>query len=80
METITQAEVGAFPISTNVFTVFSNDSALTPENKLTVLELLHESLDLKTMMNSFASITAKFVRPLNISFQSAHGFFSSKSD
>ncbi|WP_028864101.1 GGDEF domain-containing protein [Psychromonas aquimarina] len=80
METITQAEVGAFPISTNVFTVFSNDSVLTPENKLTVLELLHESLDLKTMMNSFASITAKFVRPLNISFQSAHGFFSSKSD
>ncbi|WP_019613171.1 GGDEF domain-containing protein [Psychromonas ossibalaenae] len=80
METITQAEVGGFPISTNVFTVFSNDSVLTPENKLTVLELLHESLDLKTMMNSFASITAKFVRPFNISFQSAHGFFSSKID
>ena len=31
-------------------------------------------------MNNFSSLAAKFVRPFNIRFQSAHGFFSLKNE
>lgn len=76
MESLTHAEAGIFPPSNNVFSVFSNETAFTIENKLACLELLQASLDLKLMMTNFASLVAKFIRPFNIRFQSAHGFFS----
>ena len=77
METKTQVE--GYPLSNKLFTVFSNVPALTVENKLASLELLQETLDLKELMNNFSSLVAKFVRPFNIRFQSAHGFFSLKN-
>jgi len=59
-----------------MFAVFSNEALLNTEEKLFCLEALRSDLDLKEMMTSFASLVAKFVRPLTIRFQSAHGFFS----
>lgn len=76
MEGLTQTETGQFPSSNNVFSVFSNDAVFTIDNKLACLELLQTSLDLKLMMTNFSSLVAKFIRPFNIRFQSAHGFFS----
>ena len=76
MEIITQTNDENYPLSNKLFTVFSNVPALTVENKLTCLELLQESLDLKELMNNFSSLVAKFIRPFNIRFQSAYGFFS----
>ena len=76
MEIIAQTNVENYPLSNKLFTVFSNVPALTVENKLYCLELLQESLDLKNLMNNFSALVAKFVRPVNIRFQSAHGFFS----
>jgi len=76
IETLTQAEAGNYPLSNGLFTVFSNNPVLTVENKLICLELLQASIDLKEMMNNFAALVAKFIRPFNIRFQSAHGFFS----
>ncbi|MFT6985080.1 MAG: diguanylate cyclase (GGDEF)-like protein [Psychromonas sp.] len=76
IKTLTQAETGNYPLGNGLFTVFSNNPALTVENKLLCLELLQTSLDLKEMMTTFASLVARFIRPFNIRFQSAHGFFS----
>ena len=59
-----------------MFTVFSNKPLFSVENKLLSLETLQHNLDLKVMMNNFAALVAKFIRPFNIRFQSAHGFFS----
>jgi diguanylate cyclase (GGDEF)-like protein len=80
MEILTQTQVENYPLSNKLFTVFSNVPALTVENKLASMELLQETLDLKELMNNFASLVAKFVRPFNIRFQSAHGFFSLNND
>lgn len=76
MDIIAQTKFENYPPSNQLFTVFSNTPALTVENRLTSMELLQETLDLKQLMNNFASLVAKFVRPFNIRFQSAHGFFS----
>ena len=76
MEITTQTKAADYPLSNKLFTVFSNVPALTVENKLAILELLQETLDLKELMNNFSSLVAKFVRPFNIRFQSAYGFFS----
>ena len=73
MEIIAQAK-------TESFTVFSNIPALTIENKLAIIESLRETLDLKDLMNNFAALVAKFVRPFNIQFQSPYGFFNSKDN
>ena len=73
MEIIAQAK-------TESFTVFSNIPALTIENKLAIIESLQETLDLKDLMNNFAALVAKFVRPFNIQFQSPHGFFNLKNN
>lgn len=59
-----------------MFAVFSNEPLFSVENKLLSLETLQHNLDLKVMMNNFAALVAKFIRPFNIRFQSAHGFFS----
>lgn len=76
MEKAVTISPGNSSLSNNRFTVFSNEPTLTIKDKLLCLELLQESLDLKEMMNNFTSLVAKFVRPFNIRFQSAHGFFS----
>jgi len=76
MKKVANVQSGNIPLNNNMFTVFSNDPVLTVKDKLICLESLQMSLDLKEMMNSFASLVAKFVRPFNIRFQSAHGFFS----
>ena len=78
MEIITQTNVDTYSLRNKLFTVISNSPSLTIENKLACIELLQESLELKALMNNFVTLVAKFVRPFNISFQSAHGFFSSK--
>jgi diguanylate cyclase (GGDEF)-like protein len=80
IETTIQAGIANYPMNNSLFTVFSNDPTLTPENKLLCLEQLHTSLDLKEMMTDFAALVAKFIRPFNIRFQSAHGFFSLQND
>lgn len=79
METIIQAEVEKYPLSNKLFTVFSNAPVLTAEERLTCLETLQQTLDLKELMNNFSALVANFVRPFTIRFQSAHGFFSLKS-
>ncbi|MCW8994913.1 MAG: GGDEF domain-containing protein, partial [Psychromonas sp.] len=76
MEIIAQTKLENPPLSNSLFTVFSNVPALTVENKLAGMELLQKTLDLKELMNNFSALVAKFVRPFNIRFQSAHGFFS----
>jgi len=60
-----------------VLSLFSNTSTLTSEHKLLSLETLQQSLDLKEMMTNFATLVATFIRPLNIRFQSAFGFYNS---
>jgi len=76
METIPNMKHSSFKPTGPVFAVFSNEPSLSTEDKLLSLESLQQSLDLKEMMNNFAALVAKFVRPFNIRFQSAHGFFS----
>ena len=66
----------AYPANNKVFTLVSNTPTLSTENRFRCLEILQESLDLKTLLTNFASIVAKVVRPFNIRFQSANGFFS----
>ncbi|WP_354624148.1 GGDEF domain-containing protein [Psychromonas sp. MME2] len=78
MEATTQDKIQTLPLSDKIFTVFSNDTLLKPEDKLLSIELLQESFQLKELMNNFATLVARFVRPFNIRFQSAHGFFSIK--
>ncbi|AGH81970.1 hypothetical protein PCNPT3_10160 [Psychromonas sp. CNPT3] len=56
--------------------VLSNVAILTTKDKLTCLELLQGSLDINIMMASFCTLVAKFVRPFNISFKSAHTSFN----
>ena len=95
MKHIVHAEIASFPQQSlkssnllqsnvlqggNVFNVFPNTTQLTIENKFFTLQLLQTSVDLKTLMNNYSSIVTKFVRPFNIHFQSAHGFFSNNVD
>jgi len=76
METLTNNKHSDFESTSPMFAVFSNTPLLNAENKLHCLEALQQSLDLKDLMTNFATLTAKFVRPLGMRFQSAHGFFS----
>ena len=76
METIPNMNHSSFNHTGPMFTVFSNDPSLSIEDKLLSLESLQQSLDLKEMMNNFAALVAKFVRPFHIRFQSANGFFN----
>lgn len=76
METMPNTQHSNFEHTAPMFAVFSNEPLLSIENKLLSLEALQGSLDLKKMMNNFAALVAKFIRPFNIRFQSAHGFFS----
>jgi len=80
MEIIAQNNIENYSLRNKVFTVISNTPSLSLENKLTCIELLQERIELKELMTNFASLVAKFVRPFNIRFQSANGFFNSKSD
>lgn len=70
------AQHSSFDNTAPMFAVFSNEPLLSVENKLLSLEALQRSLDLKKMMNNFAALVEKFIRPFHIRFQSAHGFFS----
>ncbi len=76
MKTITQPELMAYPVSNQLFTVFSNDPNLTAETKFECLELLQESLDFKGVLTNFSTIVAKIIRPFNVRFQSPNGLFS----
>ena len=76
METIPNTNHSTFEHTAPLFTVFSNEPLLSIEDKLSSLESLQQNLDLKEMMNNFAALVADFIRPFNIRFQSAHGFFS----
>lgn len=76
MEAVSNTQNSSFDHTGPMFSVFSNEPLLSSKDKLLSLEALQVSLDLKEMMNSFAALVAKFVRPFNIRFQSAHGFFS----
>lgn len=76
MEANTHSTLTAYPANNKVFTLVSNDPTLTVENRLKCLELLQESLDLKNLLTTFASIVAKMIRPFNVRFQSANGLFS----
>jgi diguanylate cyclase (GGDEF)-like protein len=80
MEIIAQTNPENYSLPNQVFKVISNSPILTLEHKLACVELLQERLELKDLMNNFAALVAKFVRPFNISFQSPNGFFSSKID
>lgn len=80
MEATTQDKIQALPLNDKIFTVFSNDTLIKADDKLLSIELLQNSLQLKELMNNFAALVAKFVRPFNIRFQSAHGFFSIKNE
>ena len=76
MDIIAQTQFENYSTNNKLFTVFSNIPVLTVENKLASMELLQKTLDLTELMNNFSALVAKFVRPFNICFQSAHGFFS----
>lgn len=76
METMSNTQHCNFDNAAPMFAVFSNEPQLSAENRLLSLETLQRSLDLNRMMNNFAALVAKFIRPFNIRFQSAHGFFS----
>lgn len=76
MEIIPNMKHSSFEHTRPVFTVFTNEPLLSTEDKLLSLESLQQSLDLKEMMQNFAALVAEFVRPFNIRFQSANGFFS----
>lgn len=76
METMPNTKHSGFESAVPMFTVFSNVPLFTTENKLLCLKLLQQNLDLKDLMTNFAYLAARFVRPLNIRFQSAHGFYS----
>jgi len=76
METLPNINHSNFETTAPMFAVFSNEPSLTADKKLLSLETLQHSLDLKDMMTNFAALVAKFIRPLSIRFQSAHGFFS----
>ena len=76
METIHNNKHSNLGHRTPVFTVFSNEPLLSVKDKLLTLETLQQSLDLKEMMDNFATLVATFNRPFNIRFQSAFGFFS----
>jgi diguanylate cyclase (GGDEF)-like protein len=76
METMSNEKRGYYDHHTPIFKVFSNDPLLSIADKLYVLELIQQSLDLKEMMENFATLVATIVRPFNISFESTYGFFS----
>lgn len=80
MEAITQTEIPTAGFNNKLFAVFSNESLIKAEDKLFCIESLQSSLQLKDLMSNFAALVAKFVRPFNIRFQSAHGFFSARND
>lgn len=76
MESITNTEHSNFEHAGPMLAVVSNTPLFSAEDKLFCIELLQRNLDLKLMMNNFATLVAKFIRPLSVRFQSAHGFFS----
>ncbi|WP_413692424.1 GGDEF domain-containing protein [Psychromonas sp. KJ10-2] len=76
MESIPNKEYSYNGTKSPIFTVFSNEPLLSTKDKLFTLETLQKSLDLKEIMENFASLVASFIRPFNIRFQSAFGFFS----
>lgn len=76
MEAIINTQTRYSNFKAPVFTVFSNEPLLSIEDKLLTLETLQESLDLKELMDNFAALVAKFIRPLNIRFQSTFGVFN----
>jgi len=76
MKATTKPTVTAYPVNNKVLKFISDERNLDIESKLYCLELLQESLDLKTLLTNFASVVAKVIRPFNVHFQSAHGLFS----
>jgi len=76
MKATTQSTVTAYPVNNKVLKLICGERTLDIDNKLYCLELLQESLDLKTLLTNFASVVAKVIRPFNVHFQSAHGLFS----
>jgi len=76
MQAKTHSTATAYPTQSKVFTLVSNDPTLSAENRFKCLEMLQESLDLKVLLTSFASIVARIIRPFNVRFQSANGLFS----
>lgn len=76
METRSSTEHSNFEHTAPMFAVVSNTPIFSAEDKLFCIELLQQNLDLKLLMNNFATLVAKFIRPLSVRFQSAHGFFS----
>ena len=76
MKAKTHSILANYPVNNKVFTLVSNSSVLTTEDRLECLELLQESLDLKQLLTNFASIVARVIRPFNVRFQSANGLFS----
>lgn len=76
MKATTKSTVTAYPVNNKVLKFIPDERKLGIESKLYCLELLQESLDLKTLLTNFASVVAKIIRPFNVHFQSAHGLFS----
>jgi two-component system, cell cycle response regulator len=76
MEMMSNEKRSYFGHTAPVFRVFSNEPLLSIADKLYALEILQQSLELKEMMDNFATLVATFIRPFNISFDSTYGFFS----
>jgi len=76
MKATTHSVLATHPTGEKVFTLIHNDPILTIEERFNCLEILQESLDLKELLTNFADIVAKLIRPFNVRFQSANGFFS----
>ncbi|WP_413701414.1 GGDEF domain-containing protein [Psychromonas sp. KJ10-10] len=76
MKANTHSVLASHPTGEKVFTLIHNDPILTIEDRFNCLEILQESLDLKELLTNFADIVAKLIRPFNVRFQSANGFFS----
>lgn len=76
MEATKNSTLSTYQANDKLFTLVSNDPALTAENRFKCLELLQESLDLKVLLTNFASIVATLIRPFNVRFQSPNGLFS----
>ncbi|PKF62865.1 GGDEF domain-containing protein [Psychromonas sp. psych-6C06] len=76
MKATTHTTLVGHPTDNKVFNLVSSGLTLSNESKVTCLELLQESLDLKDLLTNFASIVARIIRPFNVRFQSANGLFS----
>ena len=56
MDIMPNNQHGNFEPTGPMFAVFSNDPLLSAENKLLCLEMLQQSLDLKSLMTNFATL------------------------